>query len=105
MSFRFLVSLTNKKTKKDPIKLKIANPKKVYSCIVLISSGVVSAVIRVNNQFRNVPTATPLSFITSLMYIQHIGPGPNSNAAMNNKEKISVNQFKLLLWLKIKKKN
>ena len=24
---------------------------------------------------------------------------------MNNKEKISVNQFKLLLWLKIKKKN
>jgi hypothetical protein len=37
-----------------------------------------------------------LSFITSLMYIQHIGPGPNSNAAMNNKEKISVNQFKLL---------
>ena len=45
--------------------------------------------MRVKVQLRSVPILTPLSFIISLMYIQTIGPGPNSNAATKAKQKMS----------------
>jgi len=38
-------------------------------------------------QISEVATATPFSFVTSDMYSQQIGPGPNSNMSTNTLSK------------------
>jgi len=57
---------------KKPNKIKMLPPP-----IAVESAGEPKPINKVRNQLRKTPTATPVSFMISLMYIQTTGPGPN----------------------------
>jgi hypothetical protein len=83
-SVRPLVSFINKKTNIVAILENTPNIIKVPPLpIALNKAGVTEPTIRVSVQLSSVPILTPLSFITSLIYNQTIGPGPNSKAITN----------------------